>query len=46
MILYQGDVRGKMENNDNKNYMGNDDFFNTNYDKRFPQLAKGEEVDY
>jgi hypothetical protein len=46
MILYQGDVRSKMENNDNKNYMGNDDFFNTNYDQRFPQLAKGEEVDY
>ncbi len=35
MILYQGDMGKLNEEVDDKDYLGNDEFFTTNYDKRF-----------
>lgn len=31
MILYEGDVKGKAESVDDRNYLGNDSFFNSNF---------------
>ena len=35
MILYQGDMGRLNEEEEDKDYLGNDEFFTTNYDKRF-----------
>lgn len=35
MILYQGDMGRLNEEVEDKDYLGNDEFFTTNYDKRF-----------
>lgn len=35
IILYQGDMSAEREEHANSNYLGNDEFFSRNYDKKF-----------
>ena len=33
VIMYEGNVKDRVTQNNNKNYLGNDDFFKNNYKK-------------
>lgn len=42
MILYNGDISREKDERNNRNYLGNDPFFTTNYDERFSKFSQND----